>query len=101
MEDDFEIPTAGKFNEEEGIGEDMDVPEGEPVGKVGEENEIGKDGLKKKIIKEGDGWESPINGDEVEGNIHLFKIEYINHFMISYFLCFCMMDFDLGMILLK
>ncbi|XP_024983028.1 peptidyl-prolyl cis-trans isomerase FKBP62-like [Cynara cardunculus var. scolymus] len=69
MEDDFEVPTAGKFNdsdEEDGIGEDMDVPEGAPVGKVGEENEIGKDGLKKKILKEGDGWETPINGDEVE-----------------------------------
>ncbi|KAI3676889.1 hypothetical protein L1987_86503 [Smallanthus sonchifolius] len=33
---------------------------------VGQEKEIGKDGLKKKILKEGDGYETPINGDEVE-----------------------------------
>ncbi|GKF90020.1 FKBP-type peptidyl-prolyl cis-trans isomerase domain-containing protein, partial [Tanacetum coccineum] len=30
------------------------------------EEEIGEHGLKKKIIKEGDGWEMPLNGDEVE-----------------------------------
>lgn len=36
------------------------------------EEEIGNDGLKKKIIKEGDGYETPINGDEVEGNVCRF-----------------------------
>lgn len=34
--------------------------------KVGDEKEIGKQGLKKKLLKEGDGWETPENGDEVE-----------------------------------
>ncbi|KAJ0876454.1 putative peptidylprolyl isomerase [Helianthus annuus] len=60
MEDGFENPAAGKFNDtdEDGVGEEME--------EVGEEREIGKDGLMKKIIKEGDGYEGPINGDEVE-----------------------------------
>ncbi|KAL4561072.1 hypothetical protein LXL04_033234 [Taraxacum kok-saghyz] len=69
MEDDFDVPTAEKFNdgdEEDVISDDMDLPEGASVGKVGEEKEIGKGGLKKKILKEGDGWDTPINGDEVE-----------------------------------
>ncbi|KAM0822527.1 hypothetical protein ACQ4PT_071441 [Festuca glaucescens] len=34
--------------------------------KVGEEKEIGKQGLKKKLVKEGEGWERPETGDEVE-----------------------------------
>nr|GEZ26015.1 hypothetical protein [Tanacetum cinerariifolium] len=34
--------------------------------KSDEEEEIREHGLKKKIIKEGDGWEMPLNGDEVE-----------------------------------
>ncbi|KAJ0510860.1 putative peptidylprolyl isomerase [Helianthus annuus] len=61
MEDGFENPAAGKFNdtdEEDGVGEEME--------EVGEEREIGKDGLMKKVVKEGDGYEGPINGDEVE-----------------------------------
>ncbi|MFS7989035.1 putative peptidylprolyl isomerase [Helianthus anomalus] len=61
MEDGFDIPAAGKFNdidEEDRVGEEME--------EVGEEREIGKDGLMKKVIKEGDGYEGPINGDEVE-----------------------------------
>ncbi|KAL7177089.1 hypothetical protein ACSBR2_030422 [Camellia fascicularis] len=36
------------------------------VHKVGEEKEIGKDGLKKKLLKEGEGWDTPTKGDEVE-----------------------------------
>ncbi|KAF9610973.1 hypothetical protein IFM89_026253 [Coptis chinensis] len=40
--------------------------ESSPVYKVGEEKEIGSQGLKKKLIKEGDGWDTPDNGDEVE-----------------------------------
>lgn len=35
--------------------------------KVGEEKEIGKQGLKKKLVKEGEGWDRPETGDEVEG----------------------------------
>lgn len=62
MEDDFEFPNA----------EDMEIPEEDevmsPSFKVGEEKEIGKNGLKKKLIKEGEGWETPNTGDQVEGN---------------------------------
>nr|XP_043612277.1 peptidyl-prolyl cis-trans isomerase FKBP62-like [Erigeron canadensis] len=59
MGEDFEIPNiAGKFDESEEENDKMDV-------KDREEKEIGKDGLKKKIVKEGDGYETPIYGDEV------------------------------------
>ncbi|XP_071701193.1 peptidyl-prolyl cis-trans isomerase FKBP62-like [Rutidosis leptorrhynchoides] len=64
MEDDFDFSAAGDMN-----GEMMnDLPDYDaPVAyKVGEEREIGKQGLKKKILKEGEGWETPENGDEVE-----------------------------------
>lgn len=37
-----------------------------PALKVGEEKEIDKQGLKKKLLKEGEGWDTPENGDEVE-----------------------------------
>ncbi|CAK8578440.1 unnamed protein product [Lathyrus sativus] len=60
MEEDFDFSTAG----------DMETPEEEemvsPIHKVGEEKEIGKNGLKKKLVKEGEGWETPGNGDQVE-----------------------------------
>ncbi|KAL4285149.1 hypothetical protein GQ457_16G027880 [Hibiscus cannabinus] len=64
MEDDFEFPTATNMEEDE-----MDIPEDDPVSQileVGEEKEIGKTGLKKKLVKEGEGFEHPGNGDEVE-----------------------------------
>ncbi|XWS22305.1 hypothetical protein CRYUN_Cryun29cG0022400 [Craigia yunnanensis] len=64
MEDDFEFPTASNMEEDE-----MGIPEDDPVSpilKVGEEKEMGKNGLKKKLVKEGQGWETPANGDEVE-----------------------------------
>ncbi|XP_059447408.1 peptidyl-prolyl cis-trans isomerase FKBP62-like [Corylus avellana] len=65
MDDDFEFPAASDAN----MDEEMDIPEDVPSGqilKVGEEKEIGKAGLKKKLVKEGEGWETPITGDEVE-----------------------------------
>lgn len=34
---------------------------------IGEEREIGKQGLKKKLLKEGEGRETPQKGDEVQG----------------------------------
>uniref|UniRef100_A0A2N9GRS1 peptidylprolyl isomerase n=1 Tax=Fagus sylvatica TaxID=28930 RepID=A0A2N9GRS1_FAGSY len=34
--------------------------------KLGEEKEIGKNGLKKKLLKEGQDWDTPSTGDEVE-----------------------------------
>jgi FK506-binding protein 4/5 len=39
-----------------------------PIQKVGEEKQIGNNGLKKKLVKEGEGWETPDIGDQVEGN---------------------------------
>lgn len=48
------------------MDEDMDLPEGATYMKAGEEKEIGSEGLKKKLVKEGDGWDTPENGDEVQ-----------------------------------
>ncbi|KAE8022907.1 hypothetical protein FH972_008668 [Carpinus fangiana] len=65
MDDDFEFPATSNAN----MDEEMDIPEDIPSGqilKVGEEKEIGKTGLKKKLVKEGEGWETPTTGDEVE-----------------------------------
>ncbi|KAL1557516.1 Peptidyl-prolyl cis-trans isomerase fkbp62 [Salvia divinorum] len=59
MEDDFDMPAA------EGMEEDMDLPDAGAYMKVGEEKEIDPQGLKKKLVKEGEGWETPDNGDEV------------------------------------
>ncbi|KAL3358889.1 hypothetical protein AABB24_015798 [Solanum stoloniferum] len=60
MDDDFDIPGA------EGMDDDIDLPDESPIMKVGEEKEIGKEGLKKKLVKEGEGWDTPEAGDEVE-----------------------------------
>ena len=60
--DDFDIPAA-----EDMMNEEMDLPDEGPILKVGEEKEIGKQGLKKKLVKEGEGWDYPETGDEVEG----------------------------------
>lgn len=51
---------------EEMMNDDLDLPDEGPILKVGEEKEIGKQGLKKKLLKEGEGWDTPENGDEVE-----------------------------------
>ncbi|KAK9281012.1 hypothetical protein L1049_003904 [Liquidambar formosana] len=59
MDDDFDMPAAE-------MNEDMDLPDESPMLKVGEEKEIGNQGLKKKLVKEGEGWDTPENGDEVE-----------------------------------
>lgn len=48
------------------MDEDFDFGNEPPILKVGDENEIGKQGLKKKLLKEGDGWDTPEPGDEVE-----------------------------------
>ncbi|MQL90773.1 hypothetical protein Taro_023376 [Colocasia esculenta] len=58
MEDDFDMPAGEEMME--------DLPDDNPVLKVGEEKEIGKQGLKKKLVKEGGGWDTPEVGDEVE-----------------------------------
>ncbi|KAL5542796.1 hypothetical protein UlMin_010506 [Ulmus minor] len=47
----------------------MEIPQDNPVIPIlkgGEEKKIGKNGLKKKLVKEGQGWETPSSGDEVE-----------------------------------
>lgn len=59
MNDDFEIPQAEEMNE------DFDLPEE----KVGDEREVGDRGLKKKLLKLGEGWDTPESGDEVQGTI--------------------------------
>lgn len=59
MAEDFELPeSAGLMENEEDFSE--------TVAKVGEEKEIGKQGLKKLLVKEGESWETPETGDEVE-----------------------------------
>lgn len=65
MVEEFDFNEMG---DEEMMG-DVDMGEGE--WKVGEEKEIGKTGLKKKLVKEGEGRENPGAGDDVEG-IFLF-----------------------------
>uniref|UniRef100_A0A6N2ML40 peptidylprolyl isomerase n=1 Tax=Salix viminalis TaxID=40686 RepID=A0A6N2ML40_SALVM len=66
MEEDFEFPTGSNnmdFEDEMDTG----IPDADDaVINVGEEKEIGKNGLKKKLVKEGEGWENPSAGDEVE-----------------------------------
>ncbi|CAL9747576.1 unnamed protein product, partial [Musa acuminata subsp. burmannicoides] len=64
MDEDFDMPTEDMMGDPNGM---MDLPDDDaPVLKVGEEKEIGKQGLKKKLVKEGDGWDTPEVGDEVE-----------------------------------
>ncbi|KAM1385298.1 hypothetical protein ACFX15_031023 [Malus domestica] len=68
MEDDFDFSAATNNLNDAG---DLDLPDAEddatsPTLKVGDEKEIGKNGLKKKLLKEGEGWDTPGSGDEVE-----------------------------------
>ncbi|XP_047966937.1 peptidyl-prolyl cis-trans isomerase FKBP62-like [Salvia hispanica] len=60
MTDDFDIPAA------EAVEAHLDLPEDSSYMKVGEEKEIGSQGLKKKLVKEGEDWDTPDNGDEVQ-----------------------------------
>ena len=72
MEDDFEFPTSSGAVEEDmdmEMENDDDVVDKIPALKVGEEKEIAEMGMKKKLIVEGEGWEKPSIGDEVEGII--------------------------------
>lgn len=67
MDEDFDLPVDKELPDDSM----MDLPDDEsPTLDVGEEKEIGKQGLKKKLVKKGDGWETPEVGDEVEG-IHV------------------------------
>jgi len=71
MEEDFDIPG----------GEEMDLGEV----KVGEEREIGSNGLKKKLLKEGQGWETPEVGDEVKGNPNHINSSVVFTFLFFFF----------------
>ncbi|XP_074268499.1 peptidyl-prolyl cis-trans isomerase FKBP62-like [Silene latifolia] len=66
--EDFDMAAAQEQMMNGGGGMDFDgLDDGDsPAMKVGEEKEIGTQGLKKKLLKDGDGWETPDNGDEVE-----------------------------------
>ncbi|XP_031280625.1 peptidyl-prolyl cis-trans isomerase FKBP62-like [Pistacia vera] len=66
MDDDFEFPATNTNMEEEERDMDMEEETMSPILKVGEEKEITNTGLKKKLLKEGEGWETPGSGDEVE-----------------------------------
>lgn len=87
MDEEMEMPMGmgdemmGGMNEE-----DMEFPDEAPSMKVGDEKEIGKQGLKKKLVKEGEGWERPENGDEVEGMYRVVLISIQTIVFLS-FLC--------------
>ncbi|KAL5134074.1 Peptidyl-prolyl cis-trans isomerase FKBP62 [Glycine soja] len=70
MDEDFDMPTAEAMGEDfdfaGATGGDLDGSSSNPILKVGEEKEIGKEGLKKKLLKEGEGWDTPEVGDEVQ-----------------------------------
>lgn len=74
MDEDFDVPAANEM-----MDEDMDLSDEAPILKVGEEKEIGNQGLKKKLLKEGEGFNTPDNGDEVEGTF-LFIFVYFDFF---------------------
>ncbi|KAM0932132.1 putative peptidylprolyl isomerase [Dioscorea sansibarensis] len=71
MEDDMDLSGEEEEDEEDEDEEMMDeylmdAPGINPITEVGEEKEIGKRGLKKKLVKVGEGWNTPDFGDEVE-----------------------------------
>lgn len=68
MADDFDMEIPAEEAEEMDLDLEDDA-ESDPSLKVGEEKEIGKSGLKKKLVKEGEKWDTPESGDEVEGNL--------------------------------
>lgn len=74
MDDDFDMPPADSMNDDFNFGGDGGDLE-TPVLKVGEEKEIGQQGLKKKLLKEGEGWNTPEVGDEVQGTTRFFLSE--------------------------
>lgn len=65
MADDFDMEIPAEEAEEMDLDLEDDA-ESDPSLKVGEEKEIGKSGLKKKLVKEGEKWDTPESGDEVE-----------------------------------
>lgn len=64
MDEDFDMTPPMNGGEDD---EFIDGDEAVSFMKVGEEKEIGNQGLKKKLIKDGLGFDFPDVGDEVEG----------------------------------
>lgn len=58
-----DIEDEDELDEEPG-----EVIDSAPPQNVGEERELGSLGLKKKLLKVGESWETPEFGDEVTGN---------------------------------
>lgn len=86
--------TEYEDDSEEEPGEEI---ESAPPLKVGEEREINKNGLKKKLLKSGLGWETPDFPDEVTG---IFFLSYVT-LVFSYWekklvLVYCHGKFGLG-----
>lgn len=79
MDEDFEMPPVGGMNDD-----DMDFGDASSFLKVGEEKEI-QQGLKKKLLKEGEGFETPENGDEVEGIYYILRFKFID-FRFDFFI---------------
>lgn len=79
MEDDFDMQLPAEEPEEMDV-DLADDADSAPYLKIGEEKEIGKLGLKKKLVKEGEKWDTPDNGDEVEG-IFLY---HLVSFLVSF-----------------
>eukprot|EP00249_Psilotum_nudum_P005782 c19208_g1_i1 orf=240-482(+) len=65
MAEDFGLGNPTDEEDMGDAGEDIQASSARPQ-KEGEEREIGKEGLKKKLILSGTGWETPASGDEVE-----------------------------------
>lgn len=63
MDEDFEFPVSSSNN---AAAEEMDMDMGMGMDDFSEEKEIGKTGIKKKLLKEGEGGDHPSKGDEVE-----------------------------------
>lgn len=63
MDDDLEMLMAGDMTN---CG-DLDTCD-MMIRKVGAEYEILKEGLEKKHLEEGEGWDTPENGNKVQGN---------------------------------
>lgn len=61
-DDDDGSGNGGSDDEEPG-----EVIESAPPLRVGEERSLGVGGLRKKLLRRGRGWETPVLGDEVTG----------------------------------
>lgn len=86
MDEDFDIPAVDQMDDDF----DFAGAGNAPILKVGEEKEIGALGLKKKLLKEGEGWDTPEVGDEVHGTSRylcssLFVLNSIMFFVFSDF----------------